>query len=676
MDQGRCKDKPFCLFCQGPIIDGGNGFLAAVGAEKNIYKNFCNQDCLDSYRLLVGKKKLDAWSIGPTKKCCSVCNEEKEVGAKLKLENGQVNEYCSTTCMSATTQSLKTGHCSLCLRYFVSHQVNTFAGIHADAIQQFCSAQCMQFYRLEKSTRAGCGWCGFNKPELSMISHVKDWKDLKVCSVNCFYLYQFMNQNGTYEVNKPKKIEKRNKGTMKRPHVVNKGVTCRPLPVHKGVQTEEPPKPALVPIPVPVFLPMPLNMYQRPYPVPVPTPLPIPVPVFVPTTRNSTRGIQKFMKKLKSKMPTNVFEAQILEMAGALGDDNLDSDDSPYEEDFDDMIDEKGEPVEHASQSAPKVPAEDVESIIKAGNIVPKPLPQVTPDACPSPSPYHQNRRSPVPRIIKDENAWHQVRRVQAPNRSRGSRQGQNRQRHHRPVVETNPALAALSLPPKERPDAKHHLKFTYGVNAWRHWVVGKNAELEKARAQGKYMKPFETDILKLRADELNYTLCMFVKEVRKPNGDPYASDSILYLTLGIQEYLFENGRIDNIFTDMYYEPFTSAMHEVIKDFKLPVNELGYFVTRIEEEHLWESKQLGAHSPQVLLNTLIYFNAKYFMMKTLEDHTKLSFTHIMKHWKKGGTATPATKHPPIPGEKRTTLLRYYPPAHLKGISCHFSRIIS
>jgi hypothetical protein len=44
--------------------------------------------------------------------------------------------------------------------------------------------------------------------------------------------------------------------------------------------------------------------------------------------------------------------------------------------------------------------------------------------------------------------------------------------------------------------------------------VVGKNAELEKQRAQGKYQKSFETDILKLRADELNFTLCMFVKEV------------------------------------------------------------------------------------------------------------------------------------------------------------------
>ena len=58
------------------------------------------------------------------------------------------------------------------------------------------------------------------------------------------------------------------------------------------------------------------------------------------------------------------------------------------------------------------------------------------------------------------------------------------------------------------------------------------------------------------------------------------------------------------------------------------MNEVGYYVTRIEEEHLWEAKQLGAHSPQVLLNTLVYFDTKYFMLRTVEDHQKLSFTHI------------------------------------------------
>ena len=56
----------------------------------------------------------------------------------------------------------------------------------------------------------------------------------------------------------------------------------------------------------------------------------------------------------------------------------------------------------------------------------------------------------------------------------------------------------------------------------------------------------------------------------------------LITLYVSCQEYLFENGRIDNIFTDVYYDPFTTALHEVVKDFKLPVNELGYFVTRIE----------------------------------------------------------------------------------------------
>ena len=43
---------------------------------------------------------------------------------------------------------------------------------------------------------------------------------------------------------------------------------------------------------------------------------------------------------------------------------------------------------------------------------------------------------------------------------------------------------------------------------------------------------------------------------------------------LCITLYFDQNGRIDNIFTDTYYDPFTSALHEVVKDFKLPVSYL------------------------------------------------------------------------------------------------------
>nr|CAD7441599.1 unnamed protein product [Timema bartmani] len=116
-------------------------------------------------------------------------------------------------------------------------------------------------------------------------------------------------------------------------------------------------------------------------------------------------------------------------------------------------------------------------------------------------------------------------------------------------------------------------LEYTFGVNAWKHWVQTKNAELEKAATNNRKLKLFKPEILQLTADELNYSLCLFVKEVRKPNGQEYAPDTIYYLCLGIQQYLFENGRIDNIFTDSYYEKFTECLDEVARKFTALYND-------------------------------------------------------------------------------------------------------
>ena len=428
----------------------------------------------------------------------------------------------------------------------------------------------------------------------------------------------------------------KNKSLQARPGLVSKGVSCKPHPCHKETQTEGLQQPVPIPVPVPIHLPTPVKMYNAPYPVPVPIPLPFPVPVFIPTTRRSMKGIEKCIKKILNKIPADPFEAELLALAGDIagGDDSSDSgsDHGDYDDEFDD---DKAVPI-----PAPTVPAPDLETEMTAGKIVPKPLPVTTPDPV-----ERQRMMATYKREREEENPddpggeWKPKQEWQGQVPTRGRRSGGRGSRGPRTpnpfkrikteqelaAARQQQALQAIQQQPKERPDANHHLKFTYGVNAWKHWVVGKNAELEKLRAQGKYQKSFETDILKLRADELNFTLCMFVKEVKKPNGDAYAADSIFYLVLGIQEFLFENSRIDNIFTDVYYDPFTSALHEVVKDFKLPVNELGYFVTRIEEEHLWESKQLGAHSPQVLLNTLVYFNTKYFQLKTVNIWTFTKF---------------------------------------------------
>lgn len=43
----------------------------------------------------------------------------------------------------------------------------------------------------------------------------------------------------------------------------------------------------------------------------------------------------------------------------------------------------------------------------------------------------------------------------------------------------------------------------------------------------------------------------------------------------GIQQYLFENGRIDNIFSDFYYERFTDCLNEVLTRYEPKLNHAG-----------------------------------------------------------------------------------------------------
>lgn len=57
---------------------------------------------------------------------------------------------------------------------------------------------------------------------------------------------------------------------------------------------------------------------------------------------------------------------------------------------------------------------------------------------------------------------------------------------------------------------------------------------------------------------------------------------------------------------------------------------------------------------------MVYFHTKYYMLKTMDDHLKLSFTLIMKHWKKNTMPMPI-KAGNNPNSDRTTVLRYYPP---------------
>ncbi|XP_017041649.1 zinc finger MYM-type protein 4 isoform X2 [Drosophila ficusphila] len=482
--------------------------------------------------------------------------------------------------------------------------------------------------------------------------------------------------------------------------VRNVNISCKPLTVSTGeqcspdvrdcaTQTEKDySNKVLIPVPVPIYLPQPMYMYSLPFPVPVPIPLPIPVPIFIPTTRNTSQGILKEIKKIQDKMPEDPLEAELLMMAEMVAEEKHESDSDSdneikpdpglvtlqYQNSLESVAQQQQQQQvvdvsgaghnpygDDMLQIALKMATGDYDNHHQTSTVDLETSMTANTISSQSPMGHDGMGQMGVHHLDQQHHMLDATQRsprgrkrgvgtvMESPNRN--SRSPVKRQRGSEMDHSALQQQSQQAQQPQEKPDAQMFLKYTFGVNAWKQWVMTKNADIEKSSMR---RRPFKTELLQMTADELNYSLCLFVKEVRKPNGTEYAPDTIYYLVLGIQQYLYVNGRIDNIFYDPYYERFTECLDEVARKFSVLYNDSQYIVTRVEEEHLWECKQLGAHSPHVLLSTLMFFNTKHFNLTTVEEHMQLSFSHIMKHWKR------SSQNSKVPGS-RNVLLRFYPP---------------
>ncbi|GFO28412.1 Zinc finger mym-type protein 3 [Plakobranchus ocellatus] len=354
----------------------------------------------------------------------------------------------------------------------------------------------------------------------------------------------------------------KNKALLCRPVTLTKATSCRPHSQTKECQTDKiPDKQVFVPVPVPIYIPMPTVMYSAPTPIPVPFPVPIPVPVFIPTTRKSISGIKKTISNIVERMPSDPLEAELLMMAEAVASDKRDSDsesdlDNEFGTGFEDEIEEPVPAVEKASSKKKDGQGEEdmIQMALRMAEEMSGPIEDlessVEPVAINTERPSHL--RTPPTQVFQTQT---QTDEDYVPPGSRGRGRGvkraargrppsgrPKRQRVERSYTEDDDSSSQTMTPQpvvsqqvmEPAADASFRLKFTYGVNAWRHWVVAKNAQIEDSKTNNSFrVRTFPTDILKCTTDELNYSLIFFIKEVRKPNGEEYSPDSIYYLCLG-----------------------------------------------------------------------------------------------------------------------------------------------
>ena len=128
------------------------------------------------------------------------------------------------------------------------------------------------------------------------------------------------------------------------------------------------------------------------------------------------------------------------------------------------------------------------------------------------------------------------------------------------------------------------------------------------------------------------HTLCYwmerFTLEIRKVNGEEYQPNTLHHIICGIMRYVWINGRegID-FFKDAEFAGFRGVLDAEMK--RLQTKGLGSShkqaepLTIEDEELLWEKKILGDHSPESLLNTMIYMNGLYFALRSGDEHRNL-----------------------------------------------------
>ncbi|XP_034614689.1 zinc finger MYM-type protein 2 isoform X3 [Trachemys scripta elegans] len=588
--------------------------------ENKVYQ-FCSGTCSDDY------KKLHCIVT-----YCEYCQEEKTLHEMVNF-SGIKRPFCSEGCKLLYKQDfarrlgLRCVTCNYCSQLCKKGATKELDGV----IRDFCSEECCKKFQDWYFKAARCDCCksqGTLKEKVQWRGEMKHF-----CDQHCllrFYCQQnepnMATQKGpenlhydqgcqisrtkmTGSVPPPSPTlnkEMKNKAILCKPLTMTKATYCKPHMQTKCCQTEDDWKKEYVPVPVPVpvYVPVPMHMYSQNVPVPTIVPVPVPVPVFLPTTLDSNEKILAAIEELRGKVPSNPLEAELLTIAEMLPED----DGKTETTDLNSVIIETDllNSDTEMQTSLPDIPYEpDLDIEID--------FPRAAEE-------LDTENEFLLPPVFGEE--------YEEQPRPRSKKKGVKRK-----AVSEYQSHDDSS----ENSECSFPFKYAYGVNAWKHWVKTRSLDedlpvLEELKST-KSVK-LKEDLLSHTVAELNYGLSRFVNEIRRPNGENYTPDSIYYLCLGIQEYLYGSNRKDNIFINPSYKTFEQELNKILKSWQPSILPDGSIFSRVEEDYLWRIKQLGSHSPFALLNTLFYFNTKYFGLKTVEQHLRLSFGTVFRQWKK------------------------------------------
>ncbi|KAK5916387.1 hypothetical protein CgunFtcFv8_011376 [Champsocephalus gunnari] len=589
-----CKDS--CSYCSGFSTKMLHSHYGGRMEE------FCRPHCMSQYTVLY-------YGMGR----CDSCRKQGSMTEKLQCL-GSVRNFCNLPCLLQYCQ----------LHFETSHSSSNGTGTAPQT--PYAPTQPHHSSKMNPVIADVVSLANGSATQPSVSADTALTGTLPTTNIDAKNLDHASTQTDAMQGPSSRRRQMKNKSVLCRPFTVDQESMCQLLSPSAESAGVLPPSMSVsvggenvrvllvpVPVPVPVFIPVPMSMYSQYTPFPMAMPVPVPVPILVPPQKKETRDTA-----VQSE-PHAVTEEQQRDVSTA-------DQRSPHSGDMESevvapMIREVEETEKTVQADLPLTVSSERSTESSDPQLSTQPEVTTTTSEPPTTSAELQPPSSPLMDLETDVPTESLDQKPAAPQRGvkRSRDPYSSRKRSRRRTGSLN--HSAVRTPPASK------LNHVYGVKAWRSWVQQQNQQPTRSN-----MVDVKEDVLQCDSAELSFALSHFITDVRRPNGETYSPDSIFYLCLGIQQYLFSKGRIENIFTDELYSQFTTKISGMLQLWKpkLLVPSGAAVSSRVVESYLWECKQLGAYSPIVLLNTLLFFCSKNFGFTTLEQHQSVSFTNFTR----------------------------------------------
>lgn len=133
--------------------------------------------------------------------------------------------------------------------------------------------------------------------------------------------------------------------------------------------------------------------------------------------------------------------------------------------------------------------------------------------------------------------------------------------------------------------------------------------------------------LLNLDKKSVCYSLCRFITEITKVNGEDYLPKTIYEMVSCVQMYLESKGHYFKFFEDPEFSDLKYTCDNIMKE--QTKSGLGSYIKQAsilsfdQEELLWNQGFLGCSNPDQLLCTLVFLLGIYYALRAGAEHRAL-----------------------------------------------------